>query len=158
MNVAVLCVGRLREKYWSDACAEYLKRLTRFGKTAVIEVPDLPEEKNASEADNRKVMDREAAALAKYVQPGDRVVCLCVDAPLWDSPALAEKVRRADMEGRRLVFVIGGSLGLGEEMLRRADEKMSMGRMTFPHQLARVMLLEQLYRAAKINSGEKYHK
>ncbi len=158
MNVTLLCVGRLREKYWSDACAEYLKRLSRYGRTEVIEVPDLPEIKNASEADNRKVMDREAAALMKYVRGDDRVICMCVNAPQWDSPALAEKVKSADLAGRRLVFVIGGSLGLGEEILRRADEKVSMGRMTFPHQLARVMLLEQLYRSAKINSGERYHK
>ena len=158
MNVTVLCVGKLREKFWSDACAEYLRRLSRYGRTAVTEVPDLPEIKNASDADNQRVMDREAAALMKYVQPGDRVVCLCVDAPQADSPALAEKLRRADMEGKHLVFVIGGSLGLGQEMLRRADEKLSMSKMTFPHQLARVMLLEQLYRAAKINSGERYHK
>ena len=158
MNITVLCVGRLREKYWADACREYQKRLSRYGRCEVIEVDDLPERKNASESDNRRLTETEAAALLKHIRPEDRVVCMCIRAPQCESPALAEKVRLADMAGRRLVFVIGGSLGLGESILQRADEKMSMSEMTFPHQLARVMLLEQLYRAAKILSGERYHK
>ena len=158
VNISVLCVGRLREKYWADACSEYLKRLTRYGRCEVTEVEDLPERKNASESDNRRLMETEAAALLMHIRPEDRVVCMCIRSPQCDSPALAEKVRRADMAGKRLVFVIGGSLGLGESVLKRADEKMSMSEMTFPHQLARVMLLEQLYRAAKILSGERYHK
>ncbi len=158
MNIAVLCVGRLREKYWTSACGEYLKRLSRYGRCEVIEVDDLPEKKNASESDNRKLMETEAASLLRHIRPEDRVICMCIRAPQCSSPALAEKVRLADMAGKRLVFVIGGSLGLGESILSRSDEKMSMSEMTFPHQLARVMLLEQLYRAAKINSGERYHK
>ncbi len=158
MNAAVMCVGRLKEKYWSDACGEYLKRLQRYGRVEVIEVDDLPEKKNASEADNRHLMEAEAGALLKHIRPGDTVICMCIRAPQYESTALAERIRRADLEGKRLVFVIGGSLGLGDSILRRADEKMSMSQMTFPHQLARVMLLEQLYRAAKINSGERYHK
>ena len=158
MNISVLCVGRLREKYWADACSEYLKRLTRYGRCEVTEVEDLPEWKNASESDNRRLMDTEAAALIKHIRPEDLVVCMCIRAPQCESPALAEKVRRADMAGKRLVFVIGGSLGLGANILSRADGEMSMSRMTFPHQLAKVMLLEQLYRAEKILAGERYHK
>ena len=158
MNVLVLCVGRLKEKYWTEACGEYLKRLSRYGKCQVTEVDDLPEPRGASPADQKKVMDREAELLLKHIAPSDQVICLCIRAPQTDSPGLAETIRLGDMAGRRQVFVIGGSLGLGEAVLARADRRLSMSDMTFPHQLARVMLLEQLYRAAKILSGERYHK
>ena len=158
MNILVLCVGRLKEKYWTDACSEYLKRLSRYGKCQVQEVDDLPEPKGASPADLKRVLDREGETLLKHIQPGDRVICMCIRAPQTDSPGLAEKIRLDAESGRRQVFVIGGSLGLGEAVLSRADVKLSMSDMTFPHQLARVMLLEQIYRAAKILSGERYHK
>ena len=159
MNAAILCVGRLREKFFADAAAEYVKRISRFGKCEIIEVPDLPEPVNASDADRSRVMDKEGESLLARLKSGDRVIALCIDGPQYESTAFARHIAENEMRfGGRQVFVIGGSLGLSPAVLRRADEKISLSRMTFPHQLARVLLLEQIYRACKINAGEKYHK
>ena len=158
MAAAILCVGRLRERFWADAAAEYEKRLSRFSHFEIVELPDLPEPQNASDADREKLVAREGEALLGRVKPGDYVIALCIDAPKTDSEGLAELLRRTEDAGRRAVFVIGGSLGLSPAVQQRADKRLSMSKMTFPHQLARVMLLEQLYRARKINAGEKYHK
>lgn len=158
MPEAIVCVGRLREKFWADAAAEYEKRLTRFGRVEIAELPDLPEPLNASDAQRRQVMDKEGQAILTKIKPGDYVAALCIDAPQMESEELARFVAHTEGMGRRLTFVVGGSLGLSEAVLARADTRLSMSKMTFPHQLARVMLLEQLYRAHKINAGERYHK
>ena len=121
-------------------------------------MPDLPEPANASDADRKKVMEKEGESILSRIKPGDRVTALCVDAKQMDSEAFAARLAEGDMRPGRQVFVIGGSLGLSEQVLRRADEKISFSKMTFPHQLARVILLEQMYRACKINAGERYHK
>lgn len=159
MRMVVLCVGKLRERYYQDAEAEYIKRLGRFGGVEVIEVADLPEPKRASDADIRRIVDAEGEALLARVQARDHVVALCVDGKQWDSPGLAGWVRDVEDGGAaRMVWVIGGSNGLSEKVLARAQARLSISRMTFPHQLARVILLEQLYRARKILVGETYHK
>lgn len=158
MAAAILCVGKLREKYWADAAAEYEKRLTRFSRVEIIELPDLPEPQNASDADRARIMDKEGEALLSRIKTADYVIALCIDAPQLRSEALAKLLRDKEDSGRRVAFVIGGSLGLSPAVQARADARLSMSQMTFPHQLARVMLLEQLYRARKINAGEKYHK
>lgn len=158
MNGAVVCVGRLREKYWAAAAEEYLKRISRFGRLEIIELPDLPEPAGASDADRRRVMEKEGDAILSRLKTGDHVVALCVDGPQYESESFAARLSRADQTGKRTVFLIGGSLGLSPAVIARADEKMSLSKMTFPHQLARVLLLEQIYRACKINAGEKYHK
>lgn len=158
MNIAILCVGKLRERFYADAAAEYLKRLTRYGKFEVIEHPDLPEPQNASDADRVRLMEKEGAALLKSIRQEDFVTALCIDAKQLSSTDFAAVLKRREMIRPRQVFVIGGSLGLSKDVLRRADDTLSMSDMTFPHQLARVMLLEQIYRAQKILAGEKYHK
>lgn len=158
MNGALLCVGRLKENYWVDACKEYEKRLQRYGKFEVIQVDDLPEPKNASDADRQKIMEKEGESLLKHLSPRDHVVALCINSKQMPSEALAQRIQALDQSGKRVVYVIGGSLGLSPAVIQRADEKLSMSQMTFPHQLARVMLLEQIYRGCKINAGEKYHK
>ena len=158
MNAAIVCVGRLREKYFAAAAEEYLKRISRFGKFEIIELPDLSEPANASDAQRAQVMEKEGAAILSRLRPGDRIAALCIDGPQYDSEAFARRLAAQDMQGGRLVFVIGGSLGLSPAVVKRADEKLSLSKMTFPHQLARVLLLEQIYRACKINAGEKYHK
>ena len=159
MNGAIVCVGRLREKFYAAAAEEYLKRISRFGKIEVIELPDLPEPANASDADRGRVMEKEGESILARLKPGDRVIALCIDGPQLDSEAFAAHLAENELRyGGRQVFVIGGSLGLSPAVLARADETMSLSAMTFPHQLARVLLLEQLYRACKINAGEKYHK
>ena len=158
MSTLVLCVGKLKEKPYRQMADEYLKRLGRFGKYEESEVPDLPEQ-TGSAALEEQVRIREGEALLSRIRPGDRVIALTIPGRQTDSPSLAAHLRELRTGGAgRIVFVIGGSLGLGRNVLERADEEMSMSPMTFPHQLARVMLLEQLYRAEKINAGERYHK
>lgn len=159
MSTAILCVGRLKEKPMRQLADEYLKRLGRYGKYEEIELPDLPEPEDGSPALEKRVKTREGDAMLARVRPGDRVIALTIGGKGRSSEELAAHLKELRVSGcGRLVFLIGGSLGLGDNVLARADEEMSMGPMTFPHQLARVMLLEQLYRAEKINAGERYHK
>lgn len=158
MNMALICMGRLKEKYWRDAAAEYEKRLSRFGKWETIELPDLPEPANSSPAIEEQIKKKEGEAILARIRDGDIVVCLCIDGRQMDSVQLSHKLTELIDTGRRVVFVIGGSLGLSPEVVRRAQLKLSFSPMTFPHQLARIMLLEQTYRALKIAAGERYHK
>lgn len=159
MTIAVVGVGRLRERFYRDAADEYLKRLKRFGPVEEIELPDLPEPANSSPAIEEQIRRREGEAILARVKPGDHVVALCIDGRQMTSEQLAAHVRALEDRGvQRTLFVIGGSLGLSDAVVRRADERLSFSPMTFPHQLARVMLLEQLYRARKIGANERYHK
>ena len=158
MNATILCVGKLKEKWQADGCAEYLKRLSRYGRYEIVAVDDVREPDKPSEALLRQVMEKEGAALLKHIRPNDRVVCLCIRAEAPDSVRLAEITGEWASDGRRVVFVIGGSNGLSDSVLRRADERLSFSNLTFPHGLMRVILLEQLYRAERIRAGEKYHK
>ena len=158
MNMALVCMGRLKEKYWRDAAAEYEKRFSRFGKWETIELPDLPEPANSSPAIEEQIKKKEGEAILARIRDGDIVVCLCIDGRQMDSVQLSRKLTELIDTGRRVVFVIGGSLGLSADVVRRAQLKLSFSPMTFPHQLARVMLLEQTYRALKIAAGERYHK
>ncbi len=159
MSTLIAAVGRLKEKPYRQMADEYLKRLGRFGRVEEAEVPDLAEPENSSPALEEQIKTREGAALLARITPRDYVIALTVGGPRPGSEELARKIAGLRARGAgRLVFVIGGSLGLGANVLERADEELSMSPMTFPHQLARVMLLEQLYRAEKINAGERYHK
>jgi 23S rRNA (pseudouridine1915-N3)-methyltransferase len=158
MNALILCVGRLREPWQKGGCAEYLKRLTRYGRYEILEVDDVREPERPSDAAVRQVLEKEGAALLKRIRPDDFVVCLCIRADAPDSVTLAKWTADWARSGKRTVFVIGGSLGLSGDVLARADRKLSFSNVTFPHGLMRVILLEQLYRAARINAGERYHK
>ena len=158
MNMALICMGKLKEKYWRDAAAEYEKRLSRFGRWETVELPDLPEPSNSSPAIEEQIKKKEGDAILSKIRDGDVVVCLCIDGRQMDSVQLSRKLTELIDTGRRVVFVIGGSLGLSDEVVRRAQVKLSFSPMTFPHQLARIMLLEQTYRALKIAAGERYHK
>ena len=160
MSIAVLCVGRLKEKAYRQMADEYLKRLSRYTKIEEIEVADLPEPAGSSPAAmEEKIREKEGEAILGRIKPGEHVIALTIPGKQRDSVELAEHIEALQNAGAgRIVFVIGGSLGLGANVLARADEEMSMSKMTFPHQLARVMLLEQVYRAEKINAGERYHK
>ena len=159
MNIAVISVGKLKEKPYRQMADEYLKRLSRFGKYEEIELADLPEREGASPAEEERIKTLEGEEILRRIRPGDRVIALTIPGRQRSSPELAAEIQEAKNRGcGRLVFLIGGSLGLGKNALARADGEMSMSRMTFPHQLARVMLLEQLYRAEKISAGERYHK
>lgn len=158
MNATILCVGKLKERWQVDGCAEYLKRLSRYGKYEIVAVDDVREPDHPSEALLKQGMEKEGAALMKHIRPNDRVVCLCIRANAPDSVGLAKLTGGWMNDGRRTVFVIGGSNGLSDEVLRRADERLSFSNLTFPHGLMRVILLEQLYRAERIRAGEPYHK
>ena len=158
MNAVILCVGTLKEKWQADGCAEYLKRLSRYGKYEVVAVDDARDPENGSAALIRQGMEKEGAALMKHIRPNDRVIAMCIRADAPDSVRFSEITGRWAAEGRRCVFVIGGSNGLSDAVLARADERVSFSNLTFPHGLMRVVLLEQLYRAERIRAGEKYHK
>ena len=158
MSMALICMGRLKEKYWRDAAAEYEKRLTRYTKFETIELPDLPEPQNSSPAIEQQIKEKEGAAILARIRPEDTVVALCIDGKQLDSVQLSKKLMQIQDSGKRIVFVIGGSLGLCDAVVDRANVKLSFSPMTFPHQLARIMLLEQVYRSCKIAAGERYHK
>ena len=159
MAVTVLCVGKLRKRFYSEAVDEYRKRLGRLMPVSLVEVPDGREPENAAPALCARVAHGEGERILRQIGARDYVIALCADAKQATSEELADKLNTLLMEGKRhIVFVVGGSLGLSPTVLARANERVSMSRMTFPHQLARVMLMEQLYRAAKINAGERYHK
>ena len=160
MSTVILCVGKMKEKPYRQMADEYLKRLGRYGKYEEIEIPDLPEPASgSSEALEEQLKAKEGEAILAKIRSGDRVIALTIGGKRRSSEELAGWLDRLKTGGAsRLTFVIGGSLGLGKNVLARADEELSMSPMTFPHQLARVMLLEQLYRAEKISAGERYHK
>lgn len=158
-SITVLCVGKLKEAYLRAAAAEYEKRLSAFCRLSIIEVdeerlPDAP-----SQAQIDATLTAEGRRLLAHIPSGAAVFALCIEGQEMSSPALAATLDRLAVDGySRIVFVIGGSWGLSEEVKRTARVRLSMSPMTFPHQLARVMLLEQLYRAGQISSGGKYHK
>ena len=158
MNATILCVGKLKEKWQSDGCNEYLKRLSRYGKYEIIQVDDLREPENASPVQIKQIMDKEGKAILARIRPTDRVIAMCIKAKAPDSVGLSELMQKWSLDGKRNVFIIGGSNGISDEVLARADERVSFSNLTFPHGLMRVILLEQLYRAERIRTGEKYHK
>ena len=159
MSAVILCVGKMKEKPYRQMADEYLKRLSRYGKYEETEIPDLPEPAVTSEALEEQIKTREGEAILAKIRPGDRVIAMTIGGKRRSSEELAKHLAELRVGGiSNMVFVIGGSLGLGKNVLERADEELSMSPMTFPHQLARVMLLEQLYRAEKILAGERYHK
>lgn len=158
MNTVILCVGKLKEKWQQAGADEYLKRLSRYGKYEIIQLDDLREPENASPAQIRQIMEKEGRAILSRIRSGDRVIAMCIRAAAPDSVELSQTMQRWSQDGRRNVFIIGGSNGLSDEVLARADERISFSNLTFPHGLMRVILLEQLYRAERIRTGEKYHK
>lgn len=159
MSMSIIAVGRMKEKPYRAMADEYLKRLSRYGKFEEIELPDLPEPQNSSPAIEEQIKQKEGESILAKIKPGDYVIALTIPGKKWDSPGLSHHLDDLLTRGAsNIVFIIGGSLGLSDKVIARADEQLSMSAMTFPHQLARVMLLEQLYRAMKIRCGERYHK
>ncbi|MCF0140808.1 MAG: 23S rRNA (pseudouridine(1915)-N(3))-methyltransferase RlmH [Mogibacterium sp.] len=159
MNINIICIGKLKEKYWVDACSEYAKRIGGYCRLNIVELKEAKLPKNASEADEAIVMQKEGESILAKIGENDYVIALEVEGKMLDSPELASKVTGVFAGGRQTIdFVIGGSLGLSPEVKKRADFGLSFSRMTFPHQMARVVLLEQIYRAFKIANHETYHK
>lgn len=158
-KVTLLCVGKLKEKFYADAVAEYAKRLGRFCKLEILELPEARLGESPSPAEIEKALSDEAARIEEKLPRTGALVALCIEGTVLSSPALAEKLGGFAVAGAsQLAFVIGGSVGLHPSIKDRADFKLSMSPMTFPHHLARVMLLEQIYRAYQIQAGSRYHK
>ena len=159
MTVKLLCVGKLKESYFTDACAEYQKRLGRFCTLKVIEVPDERAPETLSPAEEAQVKAREGERLLAAIDAKDVVIALVIGGKRYGSESFAAHLEDLESRGvRSIAFVIGGSLGLGDAVLRRADETLSLSDMTLPHRIARLVLLEQLFRAYKIRRNEAYHK
>lgn len=159
MNINVVCIGKLKEKYWSEAVAEYAKRLRAYCSLEITELKEarLPDRSGAAEEE--AVKTAEGRDILSHLRKEQYVITLEVQGNSLSSEGLAEKLEKLGLEGKSdVAFVIGGSLGLSAEVSARADYKLSFSAMTFPHQMMRVFLLEQIYRSFKINRGETYHK
>ena len=159
MNVTILAFGKLKEDYWREAAAEYLKRLTPYAKVTITELTPVKLPDDPAPAEIAAALEKEADLVLKKLPSDSYKIALCVEGKEKASDALADTLRRVTAGGKsHIVILIGSSYGLSERVKAACDERLSFSKMTFPHQLARVMLLEQLYRACQINAGGKYHK
>ena len=158
-RVTVLCVGKLKEKFYIAAAAEYVKRLQRHCKLELIELPEQRLPDDPSPAEIQKALRAEGDAIREKLPKGGAVIALCIEGKPCSSQELSRRMADLAVQGKtQLTFLIGGSVGLDEDLKRRADWRLSMSPMTFPHHMARIMLLEQIYRAYQIADGTKYHK
>jgi len=159
MNISVISVGKIKEKYLKLGIDEFSKRLSKYSKLELIELDDEKCPENLSDKDMLIVKDKEGKKILSKIKQNSYVVTLCIDGENLSSEELANKISKLGVNGKsHITFVIGGSLGLSDEVIKRADYKLSFSKMTFPHQLMKLILLEQIYRAFRINNGEPYHK
>lgn len=159
LTVNLICVGKLKEKYWTMAIAEYEKRLSAFCKFNIIEVNEEKISDNPSENQIQNTVDHEGERIEAKLKKNSFVVSMCIEGKLISSPDLSQMIEKASVDGYSSInFIIGGSWGISERVKNLSNAKISMGRMTFPHQLARIMLVEQIYRAFQISSHTQYHK
>ena len=159
MKITVITVGKIKEKYLRDAIAEYSKRLSKYCKLEIIEVADEKTPDNASEVVEDSIRSKEAERILKYVKDDAYIITLEIGGKQLSSEELADKIDKLGVQGTsHIIFIIGGSIGLGKEVLNKSNYALSFSKMTFPHQLMRVILLEQVYRSYRIINGEPYHK
>ena len=159
MKITIITVGKLKEKYLKDAIAEYSKRLSKYCKLEIVEVADEKTPENASEIVEDAIRSKEAERILKYVKEDAFVITLEIAGKQLTSEEFADKIEQLGVRGiSHIIFIIGGSIGLGKEVLEKSDFALSFSKMTFPHQLMRVILLEQVYRSYRIISGQPYHK
>lgn len=158
LSVNIICIGKLKESYLKDAVAEYRKRLSPLCKFDIAELSEEYTPENPSQAQITQTVEKESEKILSKIAPGDYVIAMCIEGKNLSSEELSEKLETITLTHSTVDFVIGGSWGLSDKLKQRADLKLSMGRMTFPHQLFRVMLCEQIYRAFQISKGTKYHK
>ena len=158
MTITVLAVGKLKDRFFEEGCAEYMKRLGRYCALTVREVPDEKAPDALSPAQEEQVKEREGKRLLSLLDPKDHVIALTVTGKAYTSEALAARIGALRDQGRNVSFLIGGSLGLSREVVSQAEEELSLSKLTLPHRLARLVLLEQLYRSFKILNHETYHK
>lgn len=159
MKITLITVGKIKEKYLRDAIAEYSKRLSRYCKLEVVEVADEKTPDNASETVGNAIREKEAERILKYIKEDAYIITLEINGRQLSSEELAEKIEKLGIQGiSHIIFIIGGSIGLGKAVLDKSDFALSFSKMTFPHQMMRVILLEQVYRSYRIINGEPYHK
>ena len=159
MTIRILCVGKIKEAFYRDAIAELMKRMGRYATTEIIEVAEEKAPEGLSQAEKEQILANEGERLLGKTDERDHIIALCIEGKKLTSEAFAAHIRTAMLAGKsRIVFIIGGSFGLHPSVKRRADMLLSVSDMTFPQQLFRVMLAEQIYRAFKINNNEPYHK
>lgn len=159
MKITVITVGKIKEKYLKDAIAEYSKRLSKYCKLEIVEVADEKTPDNVSDVVEDAIRAKEAERILKYVKEDAFVITLEINGKQLSSEELADKVDKLGVQGTsHIIFIIGGSIGLGQDVLRKSNFALSFSKMTFPHQLMRVILLEQIYRSYRIINGEPYHK
>ena len=159
MKITLITVGKIKEKYLKDAIAEYSKRLSRYCKLEIVEVADEKTPDNASDTVEDAIRGKEGERILKYVKEDAYVITLEIAGKMLTSEEMAEKIEKLGVQGTsHIIFIIGGSIGLGTEILKRSDYALSFSKMTFPHQLMRVILLEQIYRSYRIINHEPYHK
>lgn len=159
MKITLITVGKIKEKYLKDAIAEYSKRLSRYCKLEIVEVADEKTQDNASDTVEDAIRDKEGERILKYIKEDAYVITLEIAGKMLTSEEMAEKIEKLGVQGTsHIIFIIGGSIGLGREILKRSDYALSFSKMTFPHQLMRVILLEQIYRSYRIINHEPYHK
>ena len=157
MKVKIISVGKLKEKYLKDGISEYVKRLSRFAQVELIELVDEKTPDNASEKENEQILLKEGQRILAKLSERDFVFAMAIEGKLISSEALSETFERAMQQSSTLVFIIGGSLGLAPQVKKRANELISFGRITLPHQLMRLVLAEQIYRGFMIREGSPYH-
>lgn len=159
MKITLITVGKIKEKYLKDAIAEYSKRLSRYCKLEIVEVADEKTPDNASDTVEDAIRDKEGERILKYIKEDAYVITLEIAGKMLTSEEMAEKIDKLGVQGTsHIIFIIGGSIGLGRVILKRSDYALSFSKMTFPHQLMRVILLEQIYRSYRIINHEPYHK
>lgn len=157
MNIDLIVVGKIKEKYFTQAIDEYAKRLSRFVKVNITEIPDEKIPDNASDKQLSQILEKEGDKILSKIKDG-YIIAMCIEGNLTTSEDLAKSLEQASFTSSKITFIIGGSLGLSDKVKARADKKISFGRITLPHQLMRVVLCEQIYRAYKIINNESYHK
>lgn len=158
MNITIICIGKLKERYWTEAVEEYSKRLSKYCTLLINERKEKLRD-NPSKAEEIAVKEAEGKSILKQIKPEAYVIALEIKGQELTSEKMAKKISNLALEGKsEIIFIIGGSLGLSEEVLKRADFRLSFSKMTFPHQMMRVILLEQIYRSFKIIKNEPYHK
>lgn len=158
MNITIITVGKLKEKYLKEAVLEYSKRLSRFVKLEIIEIPDCKIPENASKSQELGVLEKEGDMILSKIKPNSHLICMCIEGKQLSSTEIADEIESISMTKSHITFVIGGSLGIADKVKNMADLKLSFGKITLPHQLMRVILLEQVFRGFKIINNETYHK
>ena len=158
LSINIICIGKIKEKFFKDAIDEYSKRLSKYCKLNILELPDekIPDKTNPSIED--EIKSKECDNIIKHIKKESYIICLDLKGKEFSSEELSKEIENISMQSSQITFVIGGSLGLTEKILNLADKKICFSKMTFPHQLIRIFLLEQLFRSFKISNGETYHK